>query len=298
MFRSLKLDLSYSVFSLLPITPMKMCFVKFYTICVLSMSFIFYHGVKEVNGERLQRMVNADDTTVAEFPSNAMIHSVYIENNCSHGSYCGGSLVTPSHILTAAHCTIVHNQSARFVYYRHPSEMFVVLGISSMQEAVHHHIVQRIYRHEQHHGLNYRNPWSSYDVAILELQEPVDLGPTLQIINLPCHPPDLGDQGILVASGCSRLNPPLVGQLQKAAFKVVNCDNWVVIGIICIRSENTIVMPGDSGGAFIINNRIVGIIASAPGHGGYYILTDVFYYFDWIVKIIGLPDEFAFLAGN
>ncbi|XP_063994015.1 chymotrypsin-C-like isoform X2 [Diachasmimorpha longicaudata] len=219
---------------------MKMCVIQFYTISVLSMSFIFYNAVEEVIGERLQRMVNADDAADAEFPSYAFINSLYIENGVPYLGQCGGSLVTRSHILTAAHCTTYHNNSALFVYYMHPAEVFVILGTTSIQEDSHRHNVKRIYRHEQHHSLFYRNLWSSYDVAILELQQPVDLGPTQQIINLPCYRPNVGEQGILVGSGSP--HSPLARKLTKAVFKVVECDDWVAIGILCLRSDNTIVI--------------------------------------------------------
>ncbi|XP_063995917.1 chymotrypsin-C-like [Diachasmimorpha longicaudata] len=252
---------------------------------------------EDVNGERVKRILNADDATAEEFPSNAFIRSVYIRNGLHYPSHCSGSLVTPSHILTVAHCTVYLNQSENFVYYRVANEIVVKVGMNSAQDAVYQYSVKRIYRHEKHHALIINNPWVTYDIAILELHEHVDLGPTQQIINLPCYQPDLGDQGTLVASGRTSLDSPLMGKLTKAVFKVVECDDWVVFGIICIWSETAKVMPGDSGSAFIINNRIFGIAAAVPFKRNYYILTDVFHYFDWIVNIIGLPDEFDFLSG-
>ncbi|XP_063995484.1 trypsin-1-like isoform X2 [Diachasmimorpha longicaudata] len=221
---------------------MKMLFGKLYTISVIFICFIFYNVITDVNGDRVQRMISADDATAEEFPSNAFITSEYIlrdqDKIIAVTCICGGSLVTLFHVLTAAHCAVYQNEPQNSVYYRVPNRILVKLGMNSTEEGGYQYSVKRIYRHPNYKPIFMQNRWATYDIAIFELEKPAELGPTQQIIKLPCYQPDLGEKGIVVASG--RTAPDYSGavKLAKGVFTVVKCDNWVVFGVICIWSED------------------------------------------------------------
>ncbi|XP_063995921.1 trypsin-3-like isoform X2 [Diachasmimorpha longicaudata] len=214
-----------------------MFFGKVFTIIVICICIIFYNIIEDVNGGRLRRMINAFNATTEEFPSHAFVHAMYIQYGRYSSFYCGGSLVTASHILTAAHCTFDIDELMDTARSLRPRELFVTLGVNRVQETSDNYSVMQIHRHEQYSGRSSRNPWSLYDIAILELHEEVSLHTTRQIINLPCDNPDLGDKGILLGVSPPSADYQSGGNLQKAQFKVVECTDWAETGLICVSSK-------------------------------------------------------------
>ena len=90
----------------------------------------------------------------------------------SNAHFCGGSIISDSHILTAAHCT-VNLQSATSVTVFVAS---IYLGYSGQQRSV-----SRIYVHPQYSANTYIN-----DISILKLSSPLDLDQAgIDLICLP-----------------------------------------------------------------------------------------------------------------
>ncbi|XP_063992686.1 complement C1s subcomponent-like [Diachasmimorpha longicaudata] len=278
---------------MLPITPTSMFFAKFNTISLIYICFIFYDA-KDVEARRQARMINGEDALIEEFPSNVFILTVYKLNGTMNTDFCSGSLITPTHVLTAAHCTVFYKKTfMAFPYYWLPQNIFVRAGVATVFLRGNDYTVKRIYRHERWNVQKELTPSSSNDIAILELNKVVELGPTQQIIKLPCTSPEFDAEGILLGAGPTSSDPNTLGTMKKATFKVVPCTNWFQFNRICVRSETVNSTPGDSGSAFIFKDRLAGIISSKPKKRDYLILTDVFTYFNWIVNIVGMPEEFA-----
>ncbi|XP_063974794.1 trypsin-like [Diachasmimorpha longicaudata] len=278
---------------MLPITPTNMFFAKLNTIFLIYICFIFSDAVKDAEAQRPERMINAEDALIEEFPSNVFVHSAYKINGSPNVYFCSGSLITLTHVLTAAHCTVYYNKTVRISpYYAGPHQIRVRAGVANVRQRGNDYFVKRIYRHEYYSIQIELNPYSSFDIAILELNKVVELGPTQQIIKLPCFSPEFDDEGILLGAGPTSSDPNSHGTMKKATFKVVPCTNWPEEDVICVRNETVNSTQGDSGSAFIFNDRLSGIMSATPDNRDYYILTDVFKYFNWIVNIVGVPEEF------
>ncbi|XP_063992668.1 trypsin 5G1-like [Diachasmimorpha longicaudata] len=277
---------------MLPITPTNMFFAKFNTISLIYICLIFYDAVKDVEARRQARMINGEDVLIEEFPSHVLISSMYMVNGSRDMYFCGGSLITPTHVLTAAHCTIYSDETPMALsYYCLPQHIFVRAGVANIHQRGYDYTVKRIYRHEDYRSQFELNPWATCDIAILELNEVVELGPTQQIIKLPCNIVRLNDEGILLGAGPTSSDPKTVGTLKKATFKVVPCTKWHQFKVICIRNETVNSVEGDSGSPFIFEDRIVGVLAAIPHKRDFYVVTNVFSYIQWIVNIVGMPED-------
>ncbi|XP_028616845.1 serine protease 27 [Grammomys surdaster] len=101
------------------------------------------------------RMVGGEDALEGEWP-----WQISIQRNGIH--FCGGSLIAPTWVLTAAHC--FSNTSDISIYQ-------VLLGALKLQQPGPHALyvpVKRVERNPQYQGMA-----SSADVALVELQVPV-----------------------------------------------------------------------------------------------------------------------------
>ncbi|KAM4820101.1 serine protease 27 [Thomomys bottae] len=117
---------------------------------------------------RLSRMVGGEDALEREWP-----WQVSIQRNGSH--LCGGSLLTPRWVLTAAHC---------FSNTSETSPYSVLLGARQLLQPGPQAVRARVRRVESHP--RYQGMASSADVALVELQEPV----TFSSYILPVCVPD------------------------------------------------------------------------------------------------------------
>lgn len=75
--------------------------------------------------------------------------------------FCGGAIITESHILTAAHCTAILNS---------PSSVRVVVGTIYLDGSGQERGVSRIYNHPSYDSNSFLN-----DIAILKLSTPLNL---------------------------------------------------------------------------------------------------------------------------
>merc|ERR1712055_931716 len=101
--------------------------------------------------------INGKETTKNEFPWQVAI----MVSSTFNG---GGTLITPSHVLTANH--VVRNQKPRKVRARLGSNDRTKTKAFRVKEIFHHH--------------RYANEPTTFDFAILELEIPVPFGETMK----------------------------------------------------------------------------------------------------------------------
>jgi len=123
------------------------------------------------------RIINGEEVVPHSFPWQVSIKGKVDEH------YCGGSILSPNWVLTAAHC-------ANIVFIGTYYGDVVVVGQHD-RENENEEGKQTITIAEKYIHPDYDNPDRAQDVALLKLLEPAKMGPTVS----PACLPELGDYG-------------------------------------------------------------------------------------------------------
>ncbi|RZC38769.1 uncharacterized protein BDFB_007927, partial [Asbolus verrucosus] len=223
--------------------------------------------------------MGGEPATIEEFPYQVSVIYGDMHN-------CGGSIIHPQFVLTAAHCT--HEIVAE--------ELQVRAGSTLVDEGGQVRNVATIYQHDQFDSDTY-----DYDISVLKLSEELTVGVGVDIIQLPSN--KVIENGInAIATGWGRLysNGPLPMELQKVVLPTIANDICYLIyndklteRMFCagyVKGQKD-TCQGDSGGPLAANGVLLGIIswgeicgaANSPG-----VYTNVAYFKDYIDQIINM----------
>lgn len=224
------------------------------------------------------RIVGGVNTTIEQHP-----WQILMTNFGSHR--CGGSILTPTKTITAAHC--VRGTMIPYVGVRAGSTFRTSGGV--------HILVNRIIEQEDYNvPIDFDN-----DIALMFLESPLTFGPGIQAIALP-------PQGFVVENGAdARIsgwgslsqggNLPEI--LQVVTVPVISNDlcagayaglNPITDGMICagdLQAGGRDSCQGDSGGPLVVGDVLHGVVSwgygcAQPGYPGVY--SRVAHYRDWI----------------
>jgi len=235
-----------------------------------------YLDTREWNSNRV---VGGSDAATAEAPFQTSLQRDYIIIK-SH--ICGGSLITPNTIVTAAHCT--DGQTAGSLINRLGTNRRSTPGIPDIQ-------TQRIVQHA-----NYNPNTIENDISLLILASPVTPSATVAIIPINDTPLTGGEAvkvygwGLTVGNSQNLPENLQVGDLTVLSNQACN-DIWgsvnaIAPGMICTIHDTIQACNGDSGGPLVYNNKLVGIVSWGPSGcpPGQYpaVFTRPEYYQAWI----------------
>uniref|UniRef100_G3VX67 Acrosin n=1 Tax=Sarcophilus harrisii TaxID=9305 RepID=G3VX67_SARHA len=259
--------------------------------------------IKDANS----RILGGKDTQPGAWPW--MVSMQLVTHNGQRFHACGGSLLTPTWVLTAAHC---------FKSTRDPSQWRLVVGAWKVQEAaattlgplVQERKAVHILLHEQYNSLTEAN-----DIALVEMDGPVRCGYLVQIACLPWPSAVLlkdSEPCIIVGWGYTEedaLEPANI--LQEAEVKIINLEicngtDWYhgfihSTNLCAGYPEGKIdTCQGDSGGPLMCKDKstdtfvVTGITSWGTGcarakRPGVYTSTGDF--LEWIVSKIGVDGE-------
>ncbi|XP_056392704.1 serine protease 33-like [Hyla sarda] len=240
-----------------------------------------------------ERIVGGADAAIEEWPWQVTLQ---IEGF----GQCGGSLITNSWVLTAAHC---------FQQSENISDYTVYLGVYQLSNLQNPGIVGR--------GLKQIivNPnfllESGGDIALIEMDKPVNLTSSIRTICLPSASVNLSEGTLCWATGWGNIqdgvplpNPKTLQEVQLALIDNKNCESMyqtslgynpkyklIQSDMMCAgyKEGKKDTCQGDSGGPLVCSVNGVwvqmgvisfGLGCAEPSHPGVY--TRVQYYLSWI----------------
>ncbi|XP_033215825.1 trypsin-7-like [Belonocnema kinseyi] len=227
------------------------------------------------------RIVGGEPTTIEAVP-----HQVSLQ---AYGfSYCGGSIVSETWVLTAGHCTVSY--PAKWISVRAGTTHFSSGGTV--------HPVAKVVRHENYRTNLYGVPEN--DVALLQLKTPFELGTSRQPIALFEQDEEAveGSLATITGWGAVREGGSISNVLQTVDVPIISktvCNDayesygGVPTGQICAAypEGGKDACQGDSGGPLTIAGKLAGIVSwgngcARPGYPGAY--TEVAAYRTWIIE--------------
>ncbi|CAK1548152.1 unnamed protein product [Leptosia nina] len=261
--------------------------MRFLLFVILAVACSAQDNDSDSGSDEETRILGGSNAADGEFPYQV---SLRIKSNNKLYHFCGGVIISPKWILSAAHCTLTHNYPA--------DKIRVVTGTNKLDSGGDTYEVEKVITHEKYDGKSFLN-----DVEVLKLKKEIKFGDKVANISLASSNTPGGVD--LIASGWGyttnnrygRQSPNdlqklmvkslSVKECQDSALKVYKKTNPIVDSQLCTyKAEGQGICQGDSGGPVVYKKEVVGlaswVISCARGRPD--VFTRVFSFVDWIKK--------------
>ncbi|XP_034030961.1 suppressor of tumorigenicity 14 protein isoform X2 [Thalassophryne amazonica] len=197
---------------------------------------------------KLNRIVGGQDAELGEWPWQVSLHFM------TRGHVCGASIISPNYLLSAAHCFVTHDPQNHIA-----SNWQTYSGMQDQykRDGIQQRAIKKIISHPYYNQMTY-----DYDIALLELSQPLEFSSTIYPVCLPSvsHVFPAGTNCFVTGWGTLREGGQLAQQLQKATVKIINDTvcNVVTEGQLTSRmlcsgflAGGVDACQGDSGGPLV-----------------------------------------------
>ncbi|XP_032671108.1 transmembrane protease serine 9-like [Odontomachus brunneus] len=227
--------------------------------------------IAKVYGDEPEPIVGGNTASPGQFP-----YQISLQSSGDH--ICGGSIISSTHILTAAHC--IPPQS-------HWKYLTIVTGTNSAQSGGQKHQIKCIQMHPGFSMTHFQD-----DIALITLTQPITLNNIQTAI--PLASKDYADgQNTAIVSGWGKtsVNSGVSSTLQWLQVRLLSpsecqtAHSDITAKQICtLNSYGKGACQGDSGGPLVCNGQLVGVVSwgipCALGQPDVFI--GVYHYRDWI----------------
>ncbi|KAM7362719.1 chymotrypsin-1-like [Cochliomyia hominivorax] len=221
----------------------------------------YFEELEKSNAQ--ERVVGGNNVAPDEYIPY-QISMQYKRNNGQYGHFCGGSIISPNRILTAAHCVKGQN----------PTRMSVVAGINNLNDKSGTRSQVKCFEmHEKY------MPFVTSDIAILTIDPPLEMdGKRIDIIDVFDNE-SIGENEQVLLTGWGSVHHFGNGILARYPKELQKLEYHTISNEMCKRSMDTLseteicalerfgkgACNGDSGGPLVMNKsgklKQVGVVS-------------------------------------